>query len=100
MNTRLYVGNLAPSVTEAEVKELFSKKGTVEDVTFMLDRTTGKPRGFAFVTMATPEQASAALEAFHSHPLAERYITVNEARPEEKNPKGQIGESYNMKRGF
>ena len=100
MNNRLYVGNLAPSVTEAEVRELFSKNGTVRDVTFVLERTTGKPRGFAFVTMATPEEASAALNALHSHPLADRYITVNEARPEEKNPKGQIGESFTMKRGF
>jgi cold-inducible RNA-binding protein len=100
MNTKLYVGNLAASVTEAELKELFSKKGTVGEITFMLDRATGKPRGFAFVTMGTAEQAAAALEAFHSHPLAGRYITVNEARPEEKNPKGQIGESFNMKRGF
>ena len=66
----------------------------------MLDASTGRSRGFAFVTMGTPEAAKAALEAFHSCRLGERYITVHEARPEEKPATGLIGDMNDNRSGF
>src|SRR5438045_3408079 len=100
MNTRLYVGNLSPDVTEQILRDLFAQKGPVAEVKLMVDRATGKFRGFAFVTMKTPEAASAAMQALHSHPLGGRYITVNEARQEEVPTTGLIGGSAPMKRGL
>ena len=67
MNSRLYVGNLAPNVSEAELRALFSRAGAVTAVELMLDPASGQSRGYAFVTMATPELAAAALNAFHSY---------------------------------
>src|SRR4051794_27438574 len=98
MTNRLFVGNLTPTITEAMLRELFGKKGKVSEVKIMLDQATGQPRGCAYVTMNTAQEAKAALDALHSHQLEGRYISVNEARPEDKNPAGQIGESYTMKR--
>ena len=82
MNTKLYVGNLSASVTEASLKQLFFQHGRVTEVELVMDESTGRSRGFGFVTMATPEAAKAALEACHSASLGGRYITVNEARPQ------------------
>ena len=90
MNTKLYVGNLSATVTEGSLQDLFSKKGAVAEITLMMDRATGRSRGFAFVTMATPEAAQAALQAYHSLSLGGRYITVNEARPEVERPAGSL----------
>jgi RNA recognition motif-containing protein len=98
MNNKLYVGNLSAGITEAMLLELFSRKGKVDNITILMDRVTGRSRGFAYVTMATPDQARVAMDALHSFPLGDRYITVNEARPDNPNPAGQIGESYKMKR--
>lgn len=98
MNTKLYVGNLSAGITESMLLELFSRKGQVSEIKLMLDRVTGRSRGFAFVTMKTADDAKSALDSLHSFPLGDRYITVNEARPDDPNPAGQIGESYNMKR--
>ena len=101
VNTKLYIGNLSADVTENSLNELFSKKGLVVEVKLMLDASTGRSRGFAFVTMATPEAAKAALEAFHSHRLGERYITVHEARPDAEKPAtGLIGNMNNTRSGF
>lgn len=100
MNNRLYVGNLSAAITEQMLLELFSKKGEVSEVKMTIDRATGGFRGSAYVTMASPGQARAAMDAFHSSSLGGRYISVNEARPEDPNPPGQIGESYKMKRGL
>ncbi|HYV32573.1 MAG TPA: RNA-binding protein, partial [Candidatus Binatia bacterium] len=63
MNTRLYVGNLAFDATENDLQDLFAQHGTVTEANLMQDRMTGKPRGFAFVTMATKESADAAIQA-------------------------------------
>ncbi len=98
MNNRLFVGNLSAGITESIVRDLFAQKGRVSEVKLMLDRVTGLSRGCAYVTMATPEEAATALNALHSHSLDGRNISVSEARPEDKNPAGQIGESYTMKR--
>ena len=91
MNTKLFVGNLAFSVSENDLEDLFSQHGPVSEVNLMLDRATGRPRGFAFVTMATPEAAKAAVDALNGKPFEGRNLTVNEARPREERPAGSYG---------
>jgi RNA recognition motif-containing protein len=95
MKSRLYIGNLSPSVTEADLRALFSKAGAVTEVQLMLDSATQQSRGFAFITMATPELAAAALRDLHSYNLAGRYITVTEARPPQE-PKGLMSEGFGI----
>ncbi len=97
MNNRLYIGNLSPAVGEEELRALFSQKGTVAGVELMRDPATQQSRGFAFVTMATPESAGAALEKFHSYSLGGRNITVTEARPPQE-PKGMMREGFEHSR--
>ena len=95
MTPRLYIGNLSPSVTEDDLRLLFSRAGAVTEVHLMLDAATTKSRGFAFVTMATPELAAAALREFHCYNLGGRYITVTEARPPQER-KGQMSEGFDL----
>lgn len=95
MNSRLYVGNLAPNVSEGDLRDLFSRAGTVTGVELMLDPTSGQSRGYAFVTMATPELAAAALNVFHSYQLGGRYIAVTEARPPQQ-AKGLMSEGFDF----
>ena len=93
MNSKLYVGNLPPDVSEADLRLLFSRAGAVTEVHLVLDPTTRQSRGHAFVTMATPELAAAALSDLHCCNLAGRYITVTEARPPQE-PKGMMSEGF------
>jgi RNA recognition motif-containing protein len=86
MSTKLYVGNLAYTVTENDLEDLFVHYGPVTEVNLMLDRNTGRPRGFAFVTMETKEAADAATAALNGKDLQGRSLTVNEARPREERP--------------
>jgi len=88
MGTKLYVGNLPFNTTENELQELFSQAGTVQEVTLMQDRFTGKSRGFAFVTMGAEEEAQNAISKFNGHTMDGRPMTVNEARPREQRPPG------------
>ena len=88
MNNKLYVGNLSYNVTENELYDAFSKHGVVVEANLMLDRETGRPRGFAFVTMSNDEEAQKAIEAMNGAVMDERTITVNVARPREERPKG------------
>jgi cold-inducible RNA-binding protein len=88
MNKKLYVGNLSYSATEAELRELFSEVGTVVSVNLITDRETGKPRGFAFVEMQTPEGAAAAIDQLNGRSVRDRSITVEEARPPQGRPEG------------
>src|SRR5438128_2148189 len=81
MGRRLYVGNLPYSAGEAELQELFSKAGTVESVRVMRDAATGRARGFAFIEMATDEEAQKAASEFNQYQMGGRALTVNEARP-------------------
>lgn len=81
MSTKLFVGNLSYNVTENDLQDLFAKHGTVTDVNLMLDRMSGRSRGFAFVTMSSKEEADAATQALNGQPLDGRNLTVNEARP-------------------
>jgi cold-inducible RNA-binding protein len=91
MNNKLFVGNLSYNTTENELQEAFSAHGTVVEANLMLDRVTGRPRGFAFVTMSTPEEAQKAIEALHGAQLGGRPLTVNVARPREDRPPGGGG---------
>ena len=88
MNTKLFVGNLPYSLTENDLEDLFSQHGPVAEVNLMLDRATGRPRGFAFVTMSSPEAAKAATEALNGYSVEGRNLTVNEARPRPARSEG------------
>ena len=81
MNTKLYVGNLSYQSSENDLRDLFAQHGPVTEVNLMLDRTTGRSRGFAFVTMATTEGSDAARGALNGKSFQGRDLIVNEARP-------------------
>ena len=91
MSTKLFVGNLSFKTTENELQDAFAAHGTVLETNLMMDRATGRPRGFGFVTMATPEEAEKAIEALHGKDLGGRALTVNIARPREDRPGGGGG---------
>jgi len=91
MGTKLYVGNLSFNTTENELQELFSQAGTVQEVSLMQDKFTGKSRGFAFVTMGSEEDAQNAISKFNGQTIEGRPLTVNEARPREPRPPGGGG---------
>lgn len=79
--TNIYVGNLAFSVTETELRSAFEEYGSVEKVNIIQDRETGRSRGFAFVEMGDADEAKRAIEGLNLASLNDRKITVNEARP-------------------
>ncbi len=91
MGNRLYVGNLAFTITEPDLQDLFGQAGTVSEVALMVDKFTGKSRGFAFVTMATDQEAQNAISTLHGKSVEGRALTVNEARPREERPSGGGG---------
>ncbi len=90
-NSKLYVGNLSFKTTEDELRTHFSQYGSVTDVYVALDRMTGRPRGLAFVTMGTADEAKTAAEKSNGVDLGGRQLTVNEARPKEDRPGGGFG---------
>lgn len=90
-NSKLYVGNLSFKTTEDELRSHFGQYGSVTDVYVAMDRMTGRPRGFAFVTMGTAEEAQTAAEKVNGSELDGRQLTVNEARPKEERPGGGFG---------
>src|SRR5687768_8201154 len=91
MNTKLFVGNLSFETSELELQDLFAACGTVSEVNIVTDKFTQKPRGFAFVTMATPEGAQAAIQQLSGKEVNGRALTVNEARPREERGGGGGG---------
>jgi RNA recognition motif-containing protein len=84
MNTKMYVGNLSYDATDSDIRELFEAHGTVSDVFIVKDRESDRPRGFAFVSMETPEEMNAAIEGLNGAEFAGRALTINEARPREE----------------
>ena len=84
--TRLFVGNLSYQTMEQDLQEFFSQAGSVTSVNLMFDKFTGKSRGFAFVELASPEEANKAVEMFNGKELQGRPLTVNIARPREERP--------------
>ena len=87
MGNKLYVGNLAFTTSEGELQQVFSQHGQVSDVFMAMDKFSGRPRGFAFVTMSTDAEAQAAASAMNGVEIGGRKITVNEARPKEERPR-------------
>ena len=91
MSTKLFVGNLSFNTTENDLQTAFAAHGSVVEANLMMDRMTGRSRGFAFVTYSTPEEAQKAIEALHGAQLDGRALTVNVARPKEERPPGGGG---------
>ncbi|MGH9160633.1 MAG: RNA recognition motif domain-containing protein [Vicinamibacteraceae bacterium] len=91
MARKLYVGNLPYDTGEQDLQALFGGVGTVESVSVMRDMATGRARGFAFVEMATDEDAQNAINQLDKHELGGRSLTVNEARPRPQSTGGGFG---------
>jgi RNA recognition motif-containing protein len=91
MDAKMYVGNLSYDVTQEELQALFEAHGAVSDVFIVKDRESGRPRGFAFVTMETKESMDAAIEALNGADFMGRNLAINEARPREERPSGGGG---------
>jgi RNA recognition motif-containing protein len=91
MSTKLYVGGLPYSITEQQLLELFAQHGTVASAKVITDKFTGQSRGFGFVEMSTPEEAQKAISALNGTQLGGRSLTVNEAKPQEKDGGGRFG---------
>ena len=91
MSTKLFVGNISFNTTENDLQDAFAAHGTVVEANLMVDRASGRPRGFGFVTMSTPEEAQAAIAALNGANLDGRALTVNEARPKTEGGSGGRG---------
>jgi RNA recognition motif-containing protein len=92
MGNKLYVGNLSFRVTSEDLQEYFAGAGTVDSANVVMDRETGRSRGFGFVEMATDDEANAAIAQFNGQEYDGRNMVVNEARPrEDRGPRGGGG---------
>jgi cold-inducible RNA-binding protein len=91
MSNKLFVGNLSFNTTENDLQDAFAAHGTVLETNLMMDKMSGRPRGFAFVTMSTPEEAQKAIEALNGASIDGRALTVNVARPREERSGGGGG---------
>ena len=91
MSTRLFVGNLSYQTTEEDLRQLFAGAATVASVTLVTERDSGRSKGFAFVEMATPEDAQKAISQLNGHSLHDRAIRVDLARPREDRGSGARG---------
>lgn len=89
MATKLFVGNLSFQTTNSDLESLFAQVGTVASATVIMDKFTGKSRGFGFVEMSTPQEVQQAVERFHGSDLHGRALTVNEAKPQESRGGGR-----------
>jgi len=85
---KLYVGNLSYDMTDSDLQNLFEPHGTIESAQVVVDRDTGRSKGFGFVEMSTGEQAQAAIAALNGHEVNGRALTVGEARPREDHVRG------------
>jgi RNA recognition motif-containing protein len=91
MSNKLFVGNLSFNTTENDLQDAFAAHGTVTEANLMMDRTSGRPRGFGFVTMSSSEEAQKAVEAMNGKSIDGRALTVNIARPREPRAPGGGG---------
>ena len=90
MTNRVYVGSLPYATTDAKVEEIFSQYGSVTSVRIIIDKLTGRSKGFGFVEMSSSSEAQAAIAALNGSQLDGRNLTVNEARPPERRPPFQV----------
>jgi RNA recognition motif-containing protein len=93
MSTKLYVGNLSFNTSSQDLETMFGESGTVQSVSIIEDRETGRSRGFAFVEMSSKEEANAAIASFDGKEIDGRNLKVNEAKPRENNGGGGGGRS-------
>jgi cold-inducible RNA-binding protein len=91
MSTKLFVGNLDFKVSKNDLQDAFAAHGTVVETNLVTDRVTGRPRGFAFVTMSSPEEAQNAINGLNGKNLGGRALNVNIARPREEGGGGRGG---------
>jgi cold-inducible RNA-binding protein len=91
MGRKLYVGNLGYGVTDSDLSELFGAHGTVESAQIIMDRDTGRSKGFGFVEMKTEQEAQAAIQALNGKDSGGRALTVNEAKPKTEGGRGGSG---------
>ena len=87
-NNKLFVGNLSFNTTQNDLQDTFAAHGTVLEANLMMDRESGRPRGFGFVTMSTPEEAEATINALNGKSIDGRALTVNVAKPREERGGG------------
>jgi RNA recognition motif-containing protein len=91
MSKKLYVGNLGYSVSDSDLQQLFESHGTVESAQVIMDRDSGRSKGFGFVEMKTEQEAQAAIAALHGQEVGGRPLTVNEAKPRTEGGRGGSG---------
>lgn len=91
MGKKLYVGNLAYSVTDGTLEQMFAAHGSVQSAQVIMDRDTGRSKGFGFVEMGSDQEAQAAISALNGQPMDGRSLTVNEAKPRENRGGGRGG---------
>jgi RNA recognition motif-containing protein len=91
MSTRLYIGNLSYSIRDEDLLQNFGEFGAVVSAKVMMDRDTGRSKGFGFVEMSSAQEASAAIQALNGQTVEGRPLVVNEARPREERPAGYGG---------
>ena len=91
MSAKLFVGNLSFNTTQTQLQDLFAAHGNVVEADVIMDKFSGRPRGFGFVTMESKEAADAAVQALNGKEIDGRALTVNEARPREERPRGGGG---------
>ncbi len=94
MSNRIYVGNLAYSITDDSLQQQFAAFGTVVSAKVMMDRDSGRSKGFGFVEMESPTATQAAIRGLHGQSVDGRALVVNEARPREDRPAGGGGGGY------
>jgi cold-inducible RNA-binding protein len=99
-NSKLFVGNLSFNMTENDLQDTFAAHGTVVEANLMMDRMSGRPRGFGFVTMGTPEEAEAAMNALNGKSIDGRALTVNVAKPREERSGGGGGNGGGGRREY
>ena len=88
MGKKLYVGNLGYDVTDADLSQMFSQHGQVESASVIMDKMSGRSKGFGFVEMSSEQEAQAAIAALNGKDYSGRALTVNEAKPREERPRG------------
>jgi cold-inducible RNA-binding protein len=98
MEKKLFVGGLSYETKEEDIKEFFSQVGTVESVTIVVDRTSGRSKGFGFVEMSSEEEAQNAIKTLNGKEVNGRSVTVNEARPLDSRPSRNGGFGYDDKK--